>query len=182
MLTSETIVKFLNLSTNHEILGGCGEMASKLMLKYCNRSPFWKNGQNSFTQHTVYGVVTVDKCTTLPACTVIWLSIVLFALLSMMIRRYNPTRLHRVLGSAVHVRMVLTICQKRTPISLFQHQFWCHIHHILTSYHILLIFSNKSIIFSHLWEMWLLKSVVYFEPHCREKITLGFLHIVSLIK
>ena len=31
----------------------------------------------------------------------------------------------------VCVKWFSTICQKKTPISLLQHKFWCHFHHIL---------------------------------------------------
>ncbi len=53
------------------------------------------------------------------------LSIVLYALLFLMIPHYNtilPTRLHGLNG--------LTICLKVTPVSVFDHQFRCHFHHI----------------------------------------------------
>ncbi len=92
------------------------------------------------------------------------ISIIDFAVCRM-IPQYNtipPRRLHRVY---VRVKWFLTICQKRTPISLFQHQFWCHFHQILLRYHTLWISSNKFIIFPHLWEMWLLKSVKFILKH-----------------
>ncbi len=51
------------------------------------------------------------------------------------------------------VKWFLTICQKKTIISInIQHQFWCHS-------------SNKFIIFPHLWEMWLLKSIKFILNH-----------------
>ena len=42
---------------------------------------------------------------------------------------------------------------KRASITVFEHQFWCHFHHILSRYHNLYISSNKLIILYHLWEM-----------------------------
>ncbi len=112
-----------------------------LILKYWNGNHFPTNRKNKTKQNKKRHNNTHIKCIgfniTIDLCTLhcysaltFWLSIVLCALLSMMIPWYNtmlPTRLHRIY---VFVIWCLTVCQKNTPISSIQHQFWCHFYHI----------------------------------------------------
>ena len=113
------------------------KVASKLMLKYWNWSTFRTNSQFFFLHTCIsYGAVTIDQCTTTHHALTLWF---IDLAVCMMIPRYkystsNPTRLHRL---CVHAKWFLTICQKRAPISLFQHQFWCHFCNILPRYHTL---------------------------------------------
>ncbi len=51
----------------------------------------------------------------------------------------------------VCVNLLLTVCPKSPPVSVFEHQFWYNFHHIIPRYHALYL--NKFFILSHLWEI-----------------------------